>query len=51
MKIIFDGVLRHPKWIIVLLIAVTGLVISQMRNLRLETDLEVMLPRDLGLYQ
>jgi len=34
----------------VLLIAVTGLAVSQMRHLRLETDLEVMLPEDLDAY-
>ena len=42
--------LRHPKWIIVLLIAVTGLAVGQMRNLQLETDLEAMLPKDLDAY-
>ena len=50
MKTIFDWVLRHPKWIIVLLVAVTGLAMSQMRNLQLETDLEAMLPKDLDAY-
>lgn len=50
MKQLFDWVLRHPKSIIVLLIAVTGLAIGQMRNLQLETDLEAMLPKDLDAY-
>jgi len=50
MKQLFDWVLRHPKWIIVLLIAVTGLAMNQMRNLQLETDIEAMLPKDLDAY-
>lgn len=50
MKALFNGVLKYPKTVLLLLLALTVLAVGQMRHLYMETDIELMLPKTLDAY-
>jgi len=50
MKQVFNWVLTHPKSVLLLLLLTTGLAISQMRHIYIETDMDAMLPRHSDAY-
>ncbi len=50
MHTLFEWVLKHPKSVLLFLLLLTGLAGSQMRHLKMETDLEQMLPKTLDAY-
>ena len=50
MKRFFNWVLTHPKSILLLLVLLTGLAVSQMRHIYIETDMDAMLPKHSDAY-
>ena len=50
MKQVFNWVLAHPKSVLLLLMMITGLAVSQMRHIYIETDMDAMLPKQSDAY-
>ncbi|MDQ6966519.1 MAG: MMPL family transporter, partial [Mariprofundaceae bacterium] len=50
MQRIFNWVLSHPKSVVLLLLLLTGLAVSQMRHIHIETDMDAMLPKHSDAY-
>ena len=50
MKTIFNGLLNHPKSVLILLLLMTALAISQLRHIHIETDVDAMLPKHSDAY-
>jgi len=50
MQRIFNWVLTHPKSVLLLLLLLTGLAVSQLRHIYIETDMDAMLPKHSDAY-